>query len=442
MVLRSPQFWLLASLISIAMVALAAGCADAATLREASVLRLPTPVQTVTPIPPPNAAASPAANPTVFLVVTYFLPTPTPTATATQTPTATTTPTTTPPSRTLAPAPEGIWISAEELAALPMEGPAWYRLKAAADGWLGEPNMSGWTANHDVLTLAVALVYARTADEHYQHKAAQAIRDTIGTEHTGLRKRSRPERGGLAVIVGRNLVSYIIAADLIDLAGYDPRLNAQFRAWIQGLLHARWVDGSLVLEDERPATTHGRMAGASRAAIAVYLGDEEELTRTAQVFKGFLGDRESYSDFIFQADRSWQANLYQPVGINPAGAILGGYPIDGALTEEMRRGCTFRFPPCHTGYPWEALQGTVVEANILHRQGFDVWNWEDKAILRAVQFLYDLQQTYPETPWWAVEDDTWVPWLINGVYGTNFPTDPANIGKNMGWTDWTHGPVG
>jgi hypothetical protein len=31
------------------------------------------------------------------------------------------------------------------------------------------------------------------------------------------------------------------------------------------------------------------------------------------------------------------------------------------------------------------------------------------------------------------------PWIINHVYGSSFPTiAPANFGKIMGWTDWTH----
>ena len=36
-------------------------------------------------------------------------------------------------------------------------------------------------------------------------------------------------------------------------------------------------------------------------------------------------------------------------------------------------------------------------------------------------------------------DDIWQPWLVNAVYGTDFPVEsPTDPGKNMGWTDWTH----
>lgn len=430
MLFQRPQLWPVVILIAVVLVT---GCTATATTPEAVVFSSPPPADTATPVPTTSAALN-TATPTLFVVPT-LIPTPTSTSTVTPTPTAT------PPSRTVAPAAEGIWISPEELSVLPMEGRAWERLEAAADGELEVPNMAGYTANHDVETLAVALVYARTGEEAYREKAAQAIRATMGTEYTGLQKGPGSEQGALAVIVGRNLVSYVIAADLIDLSGYDRQLDAEFRSWIEGLLHEEWGDGSLVSEDERRANNHGRMAGGSRAAVAVYLGDQEELSRTAMIFKGFLGDRGIYTGFEFDEDVSWQADPALPVGINPPGSVKEGFVIDGALPEEMRRGCSFQDPPCQTSYPWESLQGVVVEANILHRQGFDVWNWEDQAILRSVQFMYGLQQSYPDTAWWAEGDDTWVPWLINYVYGTDFPTEVARIGKNMSWTDWTHAPA-
>jgi hypothetical protein len=335
---------------------------------------------------------------------------------------------------------KGIWISAAELASRPMSGSAWEKLKATADGELGEPNVAGYTANHDVNTLAVALVYARTAEPGYRQKAAEAIISAIGTEYSGRRSGPDSQQGALAVTVSRNLVSYVIAADLIDLEEYDVQMDAEFRSWIDGLRYVEWPDHSLIYNHMVRANNHGQMAGASRAAIAAYLGDEVELAHTAQVLKGFLGDREIYAAFDFPRDLSWQADPSQQVGINPTGSTRDGFSIDGALTEEMRRGCSFQIPPCPINYPWEALQGLLVDAMILYRQGYDVWNWEDQAILRAVQFLYDLDRQYPEGEWWAKGDDRWVPWLINYIYGTNFPTEQARIGKNMGWTDWTHAP--
>lgn len=372
----------------------------------------------------PTATPSPVP-PTPFI---FFPPIVTPTATPT------------PPGRTVPAAPRGIWISAEELALLPMSGEAWQAVLDTAVGELDEPNIAGYTSYHDVQTLAVALVYARTGNPAYRAKAAGAIRNVMGTEYTGLPREDSTSAGALAATAGRNLASYVFAADLIDLAGYDPALDETFRTWITGLLHVEWADGSIAGADRARANNHGRMAGASRAAVAAYLGDEAEMAEIARVFKGFLGDRQMYADFKFNRDLSWQVAPEAPVGINPRGAVRDGFAIGGALTEEMRRGCSLQFPPCPTNYPWEALQGILVEAVVLHRQGYDVWNWEDQAILRAVQFLYDLHLAYPDGQWWAAGDDLWIPWLVNAVYGADFPTEPARRGKNMGWTDWTHAP--
>jgi hypothetical protein len=340
----------------------------------------------------------------------------------------------------LPPAASGIWISAEELALLPMWGEAWESVKEAAEAALETPNLAGYNSYDDVHALAMALVYGRTGDPVYRAKAAEAIRLVMGTEHTGRQREDSLEPGALALTVSRNLVSYVIAADLINLAEFDPSLDSTFRQWIGRLRHQEWSDGSMVANDIQRANNHGRMAGASRAAIAVYLDDREDLEQTARVFQGFLGDREMYAGFSFSRDLSWQSDPEEPVGINPVGGTKEGLVLDGALTEEMRRGCSLQTPPCPTNYPWEGLQGILVEAVILHRQGYDVWNWEDRAILRAVQFLYGLHVAYPDDGWWATGDDRWIPWLVNAVYGASFPTEPARRGKNMAWTDWTHPP--
>jgi hypothetical protein len=189
--------------------------------------------------------------------------------------------------------------------------------------------------------------------------------------------------------------------------------------------------------EDRP-NNWGTHAGASRAAVAVYLGDSEELKRMAQVFRGWLGDRESYAGFRY-GSLSWQADPKTPVGINPSDTEKNGVSISGAMPDDMRRGGPFQVPPAKTGYAWEALQGATVQAEILTRQGYDAWEWEDRALLRAVDYLYQLDKTYPGQGWWAQGDDEWIVWLVNHAYDTDYPTSiPALTGKNMGWTDWTH----
>lgn len=322
----------------------------------------------------------------------------------------------------------GMITSPAELAALPMSGAAWDRMKAAADGSLGTPKIADFNSNHDVLTLAVALVYGRTGIQSYRSKAADAIMSAIGTED-----------GGQAVMLGRNLISYVLAADLIDFASFDPARDAQFRSWLSAVRFEVFSDGSIVSEDRKRANNHGRVAGASRLAASLYLGDGADLAEAIAIFKGWLGDKSSYNGFTWNNDLSWQADPANPVGVNPVGATKNGFSIDGALPEEMRRGCSFKVPPCPTTYPWGAFQAVLLVGEILNRQGYDVWGWQDRALPRAARFVHDLDVAYGG--WWAKGDDVWQPWLINHAYGTSYPTLPVTVvGKTFGWSDWLWGP--
>lgn len=320
----------------------------------------------------------------------------------------------------------GIWTTAAELAPRPMTGAAWKALKETADGDLGQANIADQDSAHDVNTLAAALVYARTGVASYRAKVATAISAAIGTE-----------RGGRTLALGRNLASYVISADLIALRQFDAALDARFRAWLSAV-RTETLDGlTLVETHEKRPNNWGTMAGASRAAADVYLGDTADLDRAAKVFAGWAGDRAAYAGFDY-GDMSWQIDPANPVGVLPAGATMGGLLVDGALPDDMRRGCGFSNPPCHTNYAWEALQGAIVQAMILARRGYDAWNLQNRAILRAVQFVARLNSQFGG--WWAASDDEWQPWIINRVYATRFPTVAAGgPGKIMGWTDWTLG---
>jgi hypothetical protein len=315
----------------------------------------------------------------------------------------------------------GIWITAAELAKLPTSGSAWERLKSAADSDLGQPNIADQNSQHDTNTLAAALVYARTGDSRYRSKAASAIRAAIGTE-----------KGGRTLALGRNLVSYVIAADLIDLKRYDADIDQQFRSWLAAV-RTETLDGkTLISTHELRPNNWGTHAGASRVAADRYLGDKADLARAAQVFKGWLGDRSAYAGFTY-GDLAWQARPDAPVGINPRGATKNSQSIDGVLPDDQRRAGGFTWPPQKENYVWDGLQGAVVQAELLQRAGYDAWNWSDKALLRAVTWETIIAK-FP-----AQSDDTWQIWLFNHAYGTTFPTSAANNGKNMGFTDWMYG---
>ncbi|MDZ7267810.1 MAG: alginate lyase family protein [candidate division KSB1 bacterium] len=312
----------------------------------------------------------------------------------------------------------GIWISAAELGQLPTCGPAWENLKAAADSPIDRPNLADQNDHTNVKVMAKALVYARTQEEHYRQEVIMACRQIMGTE-----------AAGRVLALARELAAYVIAADLVGLPAEEDQV---FRGWLRTLLD-RELDGqSLRTCHETRPNNWGTHAGASRAAIAAYLRDDDELERCAQVFKGWLGDRNAYAGFTF-GDCSWQAEAAHPVGINPAGAVKNGHNIDGVLPDDQRRAGSFRWPPPRENYVYEALQGALVQAVILHRAGYEVWSWQDQALLRAFRWLHE-QAQYPPNG-----DDTWQTHVINHFYHTDFPAPvPARPGKNVGWSDWTH----
>jgi hypothetical protein len=308
-----------------------------------------------------------------------------------------------------------------------MSGASWQALKAAADGSPGTADIADQNSDHDINTLAAALVYARTRIAAYRAKAAAGIGAAIGTE-----------AGGRTLALGRNLASYVIAADLIDLSSFDGgALDNRFRGWLSAVRTENLSGDTLISTSQLRPNNWGTMAGASRVAADVYLGDTADLDRAATVFRGWLGDRSAYAGFNY-GDMSWQVDPRNPVGVQPVGAVKNGLNIDGALADDMRRGCALQVPPCHTNYAWEAMQGVVVEAELLYRRGYDAFGWQSRAVLRAVQFLKRLDDAYGG--WWAANDDTWQPWLINRAYGTSLPESaPASQGKIMAWTDWVFG---
>jgi hypothetical protein len=317
---------------------------------------------------------------------------------------------------------KGIWISAAELAKLPMSGASWNNLKTEADRAAGVPNLSNQDDPVNVRVLAKALVYARTGEQSYRTQVIEACMAAINKE-----------KGGRTLALARELAAYVIAADLVVL---PPERDQAFRAWLRTALDEVLDGRTLRTTHEERANNWGTNAGGSRAAVAIYLGDQAEIERTAKVFKGWLGDRSSYAGFKF-GELDWQLDAKSPVGINPKGAVRDGRSIDGVLPDDQRRAGGFKWPPPKENYVYGALQGVLVQANILHRAGYDTWNWSDKAILRAFQWTH-VQADFPPHG-----DDTWLLPLIDHVYGTHFwngqPTIP---GKSMGWTDWTHGSSG
>ena len=98
----------------------------------------------------------------------------------------------------------GIWISREELMKQPTSGSQWDLVRSDAARDPGAANIADQNSNHDVYTLAAALVCVRTGE--LCAKARQGVVSAIGTD-----------AGTRWLSVGRNLGAYVIAADLLNL---------------------------------------------------------------------------------------------------------------------------------------------------------------------------------------------------------------------------------
>lgn len=327
------------------------------------------------------------------------------------------------------PGPDYLLISREHFFSLPTAGPAWEALKAVADGDLGAAELADPDNKHGVRTLAVALVYARTRDDAYREKARAAIGEAVGTERVGVQNS--------VLALGRQLASYVMAADFIELSGED---DEEFLDWLADIRtrelggHGRWV--ALTATHEDSTNNWGAFAGASRIAASLYLGDTADIDDAAQVLRGFLGDRQAWSDWehIDRTHASWACDPDEFTPVNPP-CSRDGINLDGGIVTDISRGGRLRWPPRRLGivYTTEALQGIALQAELLQVAGYDPWEWSDQALLRAALFLDRAGGWNPGSVSYHVA------WIFNARYSLSLPTEPAGYGRTLGYTDWLYG---
>jgi hypothetical protein len=384
------------------------------------------------------APASPDGSPSLATGTATDAPTATPGSSPDAT-AQTARPTLPTPSETPLPPPpraEGDYLLLDraDLLARPMSGPAWDALLEVADGSTGRPRLRDQDERHGLTTLAVALVYARTGDEAYRDKARRQIMRVIGTEREGAHN--------AVLALGRQLGSYVLAADFIRLDGAD---DEEFRDWLSEIRtkqlggHGRWT--SLTGTHEDSANNWGAFAGASRIAASLYLGDTADVAAAAQVTRGFLGDAVAWPSFQPVEDSaSWACDPDRYVPINPP-CERGGIDLDGAIVRDISRGGERDWPPGESGisYTLESLQGLILQAELLTVNGYgDAWSWSDRALRRAADVVTRSGDAGGET-WNRSEVSHHVPWLLNARYGLDLPTAPAGQGRVFGYTDWLYG---
>lgn len=313
---------------------------------------------------------------------------------------------------------QGIWISPDELMARPTVGTPWEIVLAAANEDAGIADLGDPSSDHDIATLARAYVCVRLQDASVCDAARTELMAAVNSEIVG----SQLE-------LGANLLAYVIAADLLALEGTDADA---VRAWLEQLRTLELEGRTMVSTHETRPNNWGTHAGASRAAIAIYLGDEAELERTAQVFRGWLGDRNAYAMFDY-GSLEWQADPDNPVGINPLGATKDSHDIDGVLPDDIRRDGPFGWPPPGGSASYIALGGALPLAVILHRRGYDAFNWQDAALGRAWVWLSDVAGFEPSG------SRRWEVMLVNRYYGLDEDASgQSGRGSPVAYTAWTH----
>jgi hypothetical protein len=342
---------------------------------------------------------------------------------------------------------EGIWIGRAELMRRPTSGDDWDELYDDARRPRGRANIGDQDSNHDVFTLAAALVCVRIGERCSE--ARDAVMSAMGTEV-----------GARWLAVGRNLGAYVIAADLLELRRGGPHGEDgdAVQHWIEGWLTRELRDNNTeVLRSIAPF--HSGANGAAQegfvyTAVAAYLGDTRALRRAWDAFRTFVCDSTAPDfekiDLVRPVRDGWAHDDRAPCAVDPLGTtkvVPEDMPgagqrrrIDGALIADMRRGGAFQWEPLYTAYPWVGLEGLVPAAVLLQRAGYPAFEVADQAVLRAVDYLWYLRQETGEVRWFDGFRAREVVQLVNDYYGTSFPiARTIAAGRTVGYTAWTHG---
>jgi len=350
-------------------------------------------------------------------------------------------------------------IDAARLASLPTSGTPYTRMKNAADNAmasmdLSEPasSSSPWLTNYGdpstgigngAVAVAAGLVYARTGDVRYRDFVIKIIRFVIGSEDRASTNGTASDAMVLATM--RQIPGYVLAADLVKM---DPNVTGSrsgykstvWKTWL-GALRTKQIATtsyrSIVAHSKR-ASNWGAWASAARVTIDVYLNDTADLAVAVNRLKLYLGESMSGSWLKTGAfDASWACvpagSKVKFVPVNPSSC---GAAKDGIIVEDASRSAS-SFPTWDmTGidYSFHAYMAQLVAAVVLDRQGYDVWNWGDRAFKRIMDQLNRLGVATGNGRVTA----THVSWITRHFYGVSYPTVQAQPSDTLGYTDWLY----
>ncbi len=338
---------------------------------------------------------------------------------------------------------KGMLIAEAEIMSLPVSGPAWETVTEDANR---TPSVHPGKQNNRGCAhlMAAGLVYLREGTPSYRATVRDELVAITSIDYN---------RSNATLALGRNLLACVAAADLIDLRSFDPQGQAVFARWLGEIRskelarsHDRWT--SLQKTCESSANNWGTSACASLLAAHSYLGDRAGVSRVWRLFQAWLGDRSKYPEDglgeggYFRPTGAWDASYFcrgqsRWVAINPPGcAGRGGYNLDGALGEELSRSRRSCCPPDKAGlsYHFAGLRGALGAAELLWRQGFDVFSSGNEGLRRAMEYLCRNDQCSPLRH----SVNAWLGHAVNFHYGTSFPEEPisGDPGYTLPYGDW------
>jgi hypothetical protein len=373
----------------------------------------------------PNTNSSPTLAPTSTPIRTAS---PIPTAFRTSPPLPTPIPTPPGPTPTIPPigTTTGIWISRNEILALPTSGTAWDRVRSAAYSSWGSPCLNDLNCLHDTKVLAGALVAIRLNDNTLRTKVITNLEAV---------KSSPLDR---TLELARNIQSYVIAADIIGY--HSSALDTFVRSMMDKSLPGRAGIPTVWQGALKDATNWGNHQRAAALTTYLYLNDTAKVAEVVRAHREYIGENVSPKTLTYDST-NWIADQSNKAGVNRKGSTIQGKVVSGVLPEDWRRGSEFKWPPTASGYMLEGMQGYVVTSAVLHRKNLVSFSAGDSAIVRAMHMLFGTGEAAANSPIFRYPptgDDTWMTWVVNKYGGTSFPTTTATPGKNMAWTDWTH----
>lgn len=323
---------------------------------------------------------------------------------------------------------KNIWLSQAEILRLPTSGAAYDAVVSAANSSWGTARLDDNNSQHDVKTLAGALVAVRNDDAAMRDKTRAAIMDA--TQSPTYR----------ALEASRGVQAYVIAADIVGLNATDTET---FRAWLNALIHEELEGGhsggqSIVEVAELSPSNWGCHARASATAAALYLGDTALFDRMVTAQRAWIGQTGYVGQFKYTST-DWHPDNHPPRGIAHPGAVENHngaqYDTAGVMAEDQRRAGEPTFPPPGENYAYEAMQGCMA-TQIMQDRALGGWTqeWSKAPFERAIWFLW-VKASYPYEG-----DDQFIGPMFD-FYANPFPEQSTSsnwTGKGLGWTHWTH----